>query len=58
MGLPIVYGIVHALHGHVILGTLPGEGAECRVLLPLEPEAAMGCAHTEQHHDTRTLASR
>jgi two-component system, cell cycle sensor histidine kinase and response regulator CckA len=38
MGLPVVHGIVHALHGHVTLGTLPGEGAECRVLLPVAPD--------------------
>lgn len=56
MGLPIVHGIVHALHGHVILGTLPGEGAECRVLLPLAPDAAI--VHTEKYCHTRTLSPR
>ena len=48
MGLPVVHGIVHALHGHVLLGTLAGEGTECRVLLPLAPEAAIGCMHNSR----------
>lgn len=41
LGLPVVHGIVHALHGHVTLGTLPGEGAECRVLLPVAPDTPL-----------------
>jgi signal transduction histidine kinase len=41
LGLPVVHGIVHALHGHVTLGTLPGEGAECRVLLPVAPDTLL-----------------
>lgn len=40
LGLPVVHGIVHALHGHVVLGTLPGEGADCCVYLPLATDAA------------------
>jgi two-component system, cell cycle sensor histidine kinase and response regulator CckA len=46
LGLPVVHGIVHALQGHVILGTLPGEGSECRVLLPLEPGRQRPSTHT------------
>jgi len=50
MGLAMVHGIVHEHRGHVIVESLPGQGARFRVLWPAASDA-VDVAPGESEHD-------
>jgi len=41
MGLSVVHGIVHSIHGHITVSSVKGEGTEFTILLPAEEGSAI-----------------